>query len=88
MQTTRSAVYAALDGERDYQDAGSGNAATDNVDSNTVAGALVLLDQYVQKAKAAYAGVHPAGRIEALSIIRKVTAIGVRAMEVNGAILR
>lgn len=80
----RYQVYAAIDGERAYQDAGRGNAATDRL-TVTVGEGIVLIEAYVDKARAAFAGPHPQGRAEALDIIRKVAALAVLTMEHNGA---
>lgn len=81
----REKVYEALDGERAYQDNRNGNAARPKINDNRALGDLILLmDVYVGKAKAAFAGPHPAGRTEALHAIRKVAALGVLAKELHG----
>lgn len=81
---TRAEVYAAIDSERDYQDAQKGNAQTDRT-TVTVGEGVLLMEAYLEKAKAAFAGPHPKGREDALSIIRKITALGVLTLEFNGA---
>lgn len=81
----RETVYKAIDGERAYQDNRQGNAARTKVEDNRSLGDLILLtDVYVGKAKAAFAGPHPAGRDEALEILRKVAGLSVLAMELHG----
>lgn len=86
MPTVRNEVYAAIDGERDYQDACMGNSARVNVDDNRDLGSLLtLIDVYVEKAKAAFAGPHPTGKVDTLHQLRKVTALGVLALERYGA---
>lgn len=86
---SRADVYAAIDGERNFQDACQGNAARDNVDDNRDLGSLILLiDTYVGKTKAAFAGQHPAGKQEALDQLRKVAALAVHAMERHGVVVR
>jgi hypothetical protein len=83
---TRDEVYAAVDTERDYQDAMRGNAARAKVSDNRDLGSLILfMDTYVGKAKAAFSGAHPAGREASLHEIRKVAALAVLAMELNTA---
>lgn len=83
---TRDSVYAAIDGERDYQDARRGNSARSDIDDNRDLGSMLLLiDVYLGKAKLAFAGPHPAGADDALHMLRKATALGVLAMEYHGA---
>lgn len=85
-KTSRSEVYAAIDGERAYQDARRGNSARANVDDNRDLGSmLTLIDVYVGKAKDGFSGPSPAGRETALHQLRKVAALAVLAMEYHGA---
>lgn len=85
----RDQVYAAVDGERDYQDAMQGNAARESVDANRSLGDfLTLTDVYLNKAKTAFAGPHPQGKVEALDQLRKAIALGVSAMEHHGIVER
>lgn len=87
--TLRETVYKALDGERAYQDNRQGNASRTKIEDNRSLGDLILLsDVYVGKAKAAFAGAHPAGKIEALDAVRKVAALGVLIMELHGVQFR
>lgn len=82
----RAAVFNVLNGERDYQDARRGNSARENVSDNRDLGSLLLLHGvYLTQAHIAFAGPHPAGRLAALDILRKATALGVLAMELHGA---
>lgn len=87
--TTRAEVYAAIDGERDYQDA----LGTDRVErpngervTHTTAEYLTMLRSYMNKADAAWTD-NP-GDTEALKVVRKIAGIAVHCMEDNGAIPR
>lgn len=84
MLATRKEIENAIDQERDYQDAGKGNAETDRPGDLTLGEEILLLEEYAAKARAAWCGPHPKGREEALHIIRKIAGITVRAMEVHG----
>lgn len=85
----RNSVYAALNGERDYQDAMQGSSARDDIEDNRDLGSLItLIDVYVGKVKTGFAGAHPQGKFDALDQLRKVTALGVLAMEKHGTIFR
>lgn len=87
--STRSDVYHAIDTERDYQDARRGNSARAEMDTNRDLGSMILLiDQYLTKTKAAFAGPHPASVNETLNQLRKVAALAVLAMEYHGALPR
>ena len=82
-------VMEAVRLERQFQDAGLGNAAgRDKLEGFTVAKGLLLVDAYTQKAKAAYATAHPEGVIKALDQLRKVIALGVHTLEENGIVWR
>lgn len=83
---TRQEVYEVIDGERDYQDAMAGNAARETLETNReLPSAILLMEGYMDKLRAAWAKPSPEGRLEALHIVRKVTALGVMAMEYHGA---
>lgn len=83
---TRQEVYAAIDTEREYQDARRGNSARDDVEDNRDLGSLItLIDVYLDKAKVAFSGPHPRGRENTVEILRKVVGLGVLAMERYGA---
>lgn len=85
----REVAYDAIDGEREYQDARLGNSRREGTDDNRDLGSLILLmDAYLHKVKTAYAGPHPEGKFAALDQIRKVTALGILAMEKHGAMMR
>lgn len=85
MKATRLEVYAAIDTERDYQDAMRGNSARPERDDNRDLGSMILLtDVYLDKAKNAFSGPHPAGKDAALEQLRKVAALAVVAMEYHG----
>jgi hypothetical protein len=80
----RKEVYKILDGERDYQDIKWTKRNEENgiPDLNKpIAEWLTYMEHHLEKAKDA---VYYLQNDEALAEIRKVTALGVRAMEVNG----
>lgn len=84
----RKTVYAAIDSERDYQDSQSGNARRHPEDppTMTVAEHILYMEKCLHDAREAC--YHPDGVVNALCHIRKVTALGVRAMESYGAPFR
>lgn len=83
----RENAYRAIDGERDYQEAGKGNARTDR-QSTSVGEHVLMLVGYTNQAVAQWNGPHPEGREAAMNTMRKIAAIAVRCMEEHGAPLR
>lgn len=85
--TTREEVYAVIDGERDYQDAGKGNAARHgDVPANMTPGEYILcMEKCLNDARNTWYAPEPQGGRASLEFIRKVTALGVAAMELYGA---
>lgn len=80
----RNAVYDILDGERDYQDAGGGNAARDpGSPSLSVGNLLLLMGRYLEEARKEW--IRPGGNRACLPDVRKVTALGVQLLEHHGA---
>jgi len=77
----RSAVYAAYDSERDYQDA-LGKDRTDGR-RHTVGDFILMAEDYLARARKAWTD--SAGDLEALKGLRKVGGIVTRALEENGA---
>ncbi len=80
-QTSREEVYRAIDSERDYQDHVWGDFP--GFDIRPVQNNIITMDVYMDKLKVAWTD-NP-NDPEVLNIIRKITAVGVHAMEVNGA---
>lgn len=76
----RIKVYQVIDGERDYQDHKWGNGDVPDEEKD-VAEWINYMEFHLQKAKNS---VYYLDRDEALAEIRKVTALGVRAMEIHG----
>lgn len=77
----RTKVYELVDGERNYQDKQWGGRPHD--DMTSVGDFLVFMEQYLHRAKeklTTETGIEPA-----MDMIRKVTALGVAAMETHGA---
>lgn len=91
MNVTRIAVYAAIDSERQYQQAMSEAAHGDpSEDGKKKLEQFVLyMDHYMTQLKAQLSTTWgPDAYREPLHTIRKITALGVAAMEVHGAPLR
>lgn len=84
-KATRQEVYAVIDGERAYQDAGKGNARRHvNAPPNLSPGeCLLCMEELLNEARAAW--YTPDGATTMLPFIRKATAIGVQCMENHGA---
>lgn len=83
--TQRSEVYAAIDGERDYQDS---HTLHDPSDQFTTGDYITMMRAYVDKLAPAWAfnpGVAPD---EVLANMRKIAAIAVQCMEVHGVVPR
>jgi hypothetical protein len=84
----RSDVYAAIDGERDYQSAAWGRGGTMRSTSSEADGShevgsyLLLMEQYLTEARQAYT--KNAGDLPALDQLRKVVALGVACFEEHG----
>lgn len=82
---SRSMVYAAIDSERNYQDAGAGNAARhpNQPKSMTPGEHILCMEKCLADARDAW--YKPDGGTACLDFIRKVTALGVQCMEHHGA---
>lgn len=84
MATERTTVYAVIDGERAYQDAGRGNARRHEGRPEMSPGEIILcMEKLLADARDAW--YKPNGGVACLDPIRKVTALGVKAMELYGA---
>jgi hypothetical protein len=77
---TRAEVYEAVDSEREYQDALKGIRSTRD---RTLGDFLVLLNHYIVEANQSY--VRNRSATQSMHEIRKIAAIAIKAMEVNGA---
>ena len=77
-------AYLAIDSERDYQDAGRGNAAGDGMTS--IPEHLLVMEKLLNDAKLAW--YHPGGLMDALNHVRKIGGVATRCMEIHGAPLR
>lgn len=90
MGATRSEVYAALDGERAYQETRKVNEGSTSYNgSHTPEEFLIYMNDYLAEAN------HVAARVwgedckpRILDVLRKVTALGVACMEENGVVPR
>lgn len=88
INTPRDFAYMAIDTERDYQDkVWRENAGLEpNAPVRTVAEELLMLEEYVAKARAAWTIAPRATEVAVTTdILRKCAAICVRAMENHGA---
>jgi hypothetical protein len=85
-ELTRQEVYEIIDGERDYQEARWNNL--NKVISNP-SSFILWMEEYLSKARSLASTrderIGTAGNEEIMDMIRKVTALGVACMELNGA---
>jgi hypothetical protein len=82
---SRNLVYMAIDSERNYQDAQRGNAKRRLDQPPITVGELILcMEHYLAEARTAWSKANG----DAMPDIRKVTALGVQAMERYGAPMR
>ena len=80
----RARVYAAIDGERDYQERRWGNAPSGG--KHPVTEYLAYMQDYLTEALHQVArNADPEAAEMALHTVRKITAMGVACMEQNGA---
>lgn len=80
-------VFAAIEGEREYQERKHGH--TDHRGIHSVTEWLVYIEQYLQQAKQIVTHhSDPDASKRALCVIRKVAAMGVACMEQNGIVTR
>lgn len=81
---SRAEVYAVVDSERRYQDAGAGNAKRHPGQKAMTPGEFILcMEKCLADARAAW--YTPNGGVDCLPFVRKVTALGVQCMELHGA---
>ena len=81
---SRNEVYAAVDSEREYQEyVVEPSLADQGVNQHNVAGELVLMKLYLDRATNLWAG-RPTNET-ALDCVRKIAGIAVRCMEHHGA---
>lgn len=86
----RQDVYFALDTERDYQDS-KGVASGGEPHRHELESFVLYMDDYMTQLKNQLSRIWVADGLppmEALHTLRKVTALGVAAMEQHGALLR
>lgn len=87
MSLPREKAYAAIDSERDYQDAQRGNAKRHENQPPMTPGELILcMEKCLHDARVAWYA--PDGGTVCLDHIRKVAALGVQALERFGAPVR
>jgi len=76
----RAEVYKLIDGERDYQDAHTGN--WDHRGAVTVEAEILMMEEYMLKVRKEWTENH--GPQSAMMQMRKVIAMGVRCLENHG----
>lgn len=82
---SRDAVYAVVDGERDYQDAGKGNAQRHpDAPPHLLPGEIIACTQKCLT-DALNAWYKPDGGVACLPHLRKVAALSIQALENFGA---
>ena len=74
----RKEIYNIIDGERDYQDT---RWQSDTDQNKSIAEWLIYIEAHLNKAKNEVYHISP---ISAMEEIRKITALGVCAMEIHG----
>ena len=80
----REEVYNVIDGERNYQDNGVGNAKRhENMPKMTPGEIILCMEKCLADARDAW--YTPEGGKNCLPFIRKITALGVQCMELYGA---
>lgn len=86
--TPRSFVYSAIDGEREYQD-DIGKVTSGEPRVHSVNEMLLFMEHYVSEARKTASTTWGAeGDRKTLDILRKITALGIAAMEQNGVVYR
>lgn len=84
MPVNRESVYAAIDSERDYQEAGAGNARRHaNMPGMTPGEIILCMEKCLQDARDAW--YKPNGGEACIPFVRKVAGLAVQAMELYGA---
>ena len=86
--TSRAEVYAAIDGEREYQDRHTLHDLNDPADQFTTGDYITMLTHYANKLPAAWATEPGAAPKDVLANMRKIAAIAVQCMEVHGVVPR
>ena len=83
---TRAEIYAAIDGERDYQDRRWAPEETSTGGRHSVAEFAIFIDDYLREMKTQLSrNAEPGASARALETLRKITAMGVACMEQHGA---
>jgi hypothetical protein len=81
---SRIEVYNVIDGERQYQDDQRGNALRHEGQPAMTPGEYILcMEKCLADARSAWYA--PDGGVKSMEHVRKVTALGVAAMELHGA---
>lgn len=80
--TTREDVYATLDGERTFQNS---RFPRGNLSDFSIGEELLLIEEYVRKARAYWTKEAAGEELDTLNSVRKIAAIAVRCLEKHGA---
>lgn len=86
---TRAEIYAAIDGERDYQDGWKDPTLTDSGGLHSNVEFLTYIRSYLNEALEVSARKpDPEARLQNTHALRKIAALAVAAMEQNGVLPR
>lgn len=86
---SRTEIYAAIDGERNYQDGWKDPTLTDSGGLHSNVEFLVYIQDYVTEAlHVASRKPDPEARVQNTHALRKIAAMAVAAMEQNGVLAR
>jgi hypothetical protein len=89
MKATRNEVYAAIDGERDYQDMRWNEQTTETAGKHSVEEFVLYMEHYLHESRRLLSTqASPKAIHDGLDFVRKVTAMGVACMEQNGIVPR
>jgi hypothetical protein len=89
MKATRAEAFKAIDSERDYQQSLIRRAGRYEEETKPLEAYVLYMDSYLTDVKTALSKVWgPESIAQALNALRKVTTLGVAAMETHGAPLR
>ncbi len=83
--TTRQEVYAAIDGERDYQDEGIAAIGNNRMHEMVLGEDIACIQVMLDKARRAWYDGTTIEPFAAMNELRKIAGVAVASMERNGA---
>jgi len=85
----RNKMYAAIDGERDYQDRRWNSSTTTSDGKHSTAEFVLYMEDYIAQARSELSrNADPEANDMALHTVRKIAALAVSCMEQNGVRVR